>query len=85
MSADVGQDIDQVSADCRSTYRPRVSTDTRSTDALSTHDPEKVFQALEQTFSINRRVHKATYEWLGYCKMKSAQFQLSATNHNPWK
>ena len=24
---------------CRSTYRPRVSTDTRSTDALSTHDP----------------------------------------------
>ena len=24
---------------CRSTYRSRVSTDTRSTDALSTHDP----------------------------------------------
>ena len=34
---------DQVSADisaeCRSPYRPIVSTDTRSTDALSTHDP----------------------------------------------
>ena len=28
------------SADCRSTYRPRVSTDTRSTDALSIHDPK---------------------------------------------
>ena len=31
-----------ISADCRSTYRPRVSTDTRSTDALSTHDPKYV-------------------------------------------
>ena len=28
-----------ISADCRSPYRPRVSTDTRSTNALSTHDP----------------------------------------------
>ena len=63
-------------------YRPILA---RQTDALSTHDPEKVFQALEQTFSINRRVQKATYEWLGYCKMKSAQYQLGATNHNPWK
>ena len=28
-----------MSAECRSLYRPIVSTDTRSTDALSTHDP----------------------------------------------
>ena len=35
----VGRVSVDISADCRSTYRPRVSTDTRSTDALSTHDP----------------------------------------------
>ena len=35
-SADISADI---SAECRSPYRPIVSTDTRSTDALSTHDP----------------------------------------------
>ena len=29
-----------ISAECRSLYRPIVSTDTRSTYALSTHDPE---------------------------------------------
>ena len=42
--------VDRYSADMsaenrstyRSTYRPRVSTDTRSTDALSTHDPGRV-------------------------------------------
>ena len=39
----LGRHIDRVSVDisaeCRSPYRPIVSTDTRSTDALSTHDP----------------------------------------------
>ena len=31
-----------ISAECRSPYRPIVSTDTRSKDALSTHDPSTV-------------------------------------------
>jgi len=31
-----------ISAECRSPYRPIVSTDTRSTDALSTHDPQEM-------------------------------------------
>ena len=35
----IGRVSVDMSADCWSTYRPRVSTDTRSTDALSTHDP----------------------------------------------
>ena len=39
----LGQHIGRVSVDlsaeCRSPYRPIVSTDTRPTDALSTHDP----------------------------------------------
>ena len=39
----LGRHIDRVSVDisaeCQSPYRPIVSTDTRSTDALSTHDP----------------------------------------------
>ena len=30
---------DRVSAECRSIYQPIVSTNTRLTDALSTHDP----------------------------------------------
>ena len=42
----LGQHIGQVSVDIsaegRSPYRPRVSTDTWSTDALSTHDPGNV-------------------------------------------
>ena len=46
----LGRHIDRVSvdisADCRSPYRPRVSTDTRSTDALSTHDPSSPEAAL---------------------------------------
>ena len=41
-SPSLGRHIDRVSVDisaeCRSPYRPIVSTDTRSTDALSTHD-----------------------------------------------
>ena len=36
----IGRYSVDISTDCRSTYGPRVSTDTRSTDALSTHDPK---------------------------------------------
>ena len=36
----VGRVSVDISADCRGIYRPRVSTDTRSTDALSTEDPK---------------------------------------------
>ena len=35
----IGRVSVDISAECRSPYRPIVSTDTRSTDALSTHDP----------------------------------------------
>ena len=35
----IGQVSVDISAECRSSYRPIVSTDTRSTDVLSTHDP----------------------------------------------
>ena len=35
----IGRVSVDLSAQCRSLYRPIVSTDTRSTDALSTHDP----------------------------------------------
>ena len=53
MSADV-------SADTRSTYRPRVSTDTRSTDALSTHDPrERKLRRWEKTARQDHHVRIA--------------------------
>ena len=35
----IGRVSVDISAECRSPYRPIVSTDTRPTDALSTHDP----------------------------------------------
>ena len=35
----IGRVSVDISAECRSPYRPIVSTDTRSTDVLSTHDP----------------------------------------------
>ena len=35
----IGRVSVDISAECRSPYRRIVSTDTRSTDALSTHDP----------------------------------------------
>ena len=35
----IGRVSVDISAECRSPYWPIVSTDTRSTDALSTHDP----------------------------------------------
>ena len=35
----IGQVSVDISVETRLTYRPRVSTDTRSTDVLSTHDP----------------------------------------------
>ena len=45
-----------ISADCQLPYLPRVSTNTRSTDALSTHDPSVqailVFKELTCQFSI---------------------------------
>ena len=37
----IGRVSVDITAECRSPYRPIVSTDTRSTDALSTHDPRK--------------------------------------------
>ena len=46
VSVYVSQYVNRVSVDIltkyQSTYRLRVSTDTRSTDALSTHDPGKL-------------------------------------------
>ena len=39
----IGQVLVDISAECRSPYRPIVSTNTRSTDALSTHDPSKLY------------------------------------------
>ena len=33
-----------ISAECRSPYRPTVSTNTRSADVLSTHDPLNILQ-----------------------------------------
>ena len=49
----LGRHIDRVSVDisaeCRSPYRPIVSTDTRSTDALSTHDPNTL-SLMEELF-----------------------------------
>ena len=39
MSTDISTECQSIYRPCRSTYRPIVSTDTRSTDALSTHDP----------------------------------------------
>ena len=37
----IGRVSVDISAECRSPYRPIVSTDTRPTDALSTHDPNE--------------------------------------------
>ena len=37
----IGRVSVEISAACRSAYRPIVSTDTRSTDAFSTHDPKE--------------------------------------------
>ena len=41
--------VGQYIAECRSPYRPIVSTDTRSTDALSTHDPIGFHMSAEST------------------------------------
>lgn len=43
-----------ISADCRLTYRPRVSTDTRTTDALSTHDPRLLGRVFGWTLNLAR-------------------------------
>ena len=48
----IGRVSVEISAECRSPYRPIVSTDTRSTDALSTHDPKNLSSA---SFSKNSR------------------------------
>ena len=39
----IGRVSVDISAECRSPYRPIVLTGTRSTDALSTHDPSKLY------------------------------------------
>jgi len=38
-----------ISADCWSTYRPRVSTDTRSTEVFITHVPKKLRASMEMS------------------------------------
>ena len=38
----IGRVSVDISAECRSPYRPIISTDTRPTDALSTHDPNRL-------------------------------------------
>ena len=48
----LGRHIDRmlvdISAECRSPYRPIASTDTRPTDALSTHDPSKLVRITQE-------------------------------------
>ena len=51
-----------VSADCWSTYRPRVSTDTRSTEVFITHAPKKLRASMEMSSYVlvkqNRQAKK---------------------------
>ena len=57
----LGRHSVDISADCRSTYRPRVSTDTRSTDALSTHDPrnQKTERRPTQQSVISNNIYRS--------------------------
>ena len=61
VSADMSTDI---SADTRSTYRPRVSTDTRSTEAFITHDPTGwLYQWWKTTYILFFILLVSSFKW----------------------
>ena len=57
----IGRVSVDISAECRSPYRPRVSTDTRPTDALSTHDPN--YQLENEVSWANFYTFKKCFNW----------------------
>ena len=53
----IGRVSIDISVECRSPYRPIVSTDTRSTDALSTHDPDNLTKKVMFLISSDMNKH----------------------------
>ena len=55
--------LDRHSAECRSPYRPIVSTDTRPTDALSTHDPSRIVATIGNHSRLYKTVVPKKIGW----------------------